>query len=103
MAQRPDPLNGKKKIKIITKQYMNIELQRRNDKCIMDEVFQLNFSTSKRMQVNSCRLYLQVIYLSDIIEPDGRTADMNVSSEKRPAYPKPKFTWPYQSNPSNAA
>ena len=82
---------------------MNIELQRRNDKRIMDEVLQSNFLKGKRIQVNVCRLYLRVIYLSDMIEPDGRTVDMNLFSGKRPEYPKFKFTWPNEPNPSTKA
>ena len=82
---------------------MNIELQRRNDKCIMNEVLQSNLSKSKIIQVNACRLYVRVIYLSNMIEPDGRTIDMNIYSGKRSAYPKSKFPWSNQSNPSSIA
>ena len=90
-------------IKIITKKYVNIEIQRRNNKCIMEEVLQSNFSTSKIIQGNACWLYLRIIYLNDIIEPDGKTVDINYFSEKRPKYLKFKCSWPRQSNPSNAA
>ena len=62
-------------IKIITKKYMSIEIQRRNDKCTVDEVLQSNLTKSKLIQVNACRLYLQILYLSDIIEPDGKTVN----------------------------
>ena len=94
---------ARNKIEIITKKYINIELQKRDDKCIMDEVLQSNLSKSKRIQVNARRLYFRVIYLSDMIEPDGKTIDMNLYSGKRPAYPKSKFTWSNQSNPSSIA
>ena len=64
---------------------MKIETQRRNDKCVMENVLQSNLSTSKRIQVKACRLYVRVVYLSDIIEPDSRTADITFYSGKRPA------------------
>ena len=38
----------------------------------MDEVLQSSLNKSKLIQVNACRLYLHIIYLSDIIEPDGK-------------------------------
>ena len=64
---------------------MKIETQRRNDKCVMENVLQSNLSTSKRIQVKACRLYVRVVYLSDIIEPDSRTADITFYSGKGPA------------------
>ena len=82
---------------------MSIEIQRRNDKCIMDEVLQSNLTKSKIIQVNACRLYLRIIYLSDIIEPDGKTVHLMYHAGKRPSYPTSKFKWPHQSKPSNAA
>ena len=42
----------------------------------MDEVLQSTFSKSKRIHVNAYMLYLRVIYLSYIIESDGRTVDI---------------------------
>ena len=82
---------------------MSIEIQRRNDKCIMDEVLQSHLTKSKIIQVNACRLYLRIIYLSDIIEPDGKTVHPTYYAGKCPSYPTSKFKWPHQSKPSNAA
>ena len=90
-------------IKIITKKYMSIEIQRRNDKCILDEVLQSNLSKSKLIQVNTCRLYLQILFLSDIIEPDGKSVHYMYHSGNRPEYPRSIFKWPRQSNPSKVA
>ena len=78
-------------IKIITKKYTSIEIQRRNDKCIMDEVLQSNLPKSKTIQVNACRLYLQTLYLSDIIDPDGKTVNYTYYSGKRSTYPRSTF------------
>ena len=82
---------------------MSIEIQRRNDKCIMDEVLQSNLTKSKISQVNACRLYLRIVYFSDIIEPDGKTVNPTYYAGKCPSYPTSKFKWPHQSKPSNAA
>ena len=73
---------ARNKIKIITKKYMNIKIQRRNDKCIMDEVLQSNLSKSKKIQVNACMLYLRIIYLSDIVEPDGKLWTSTITLEQ---------------------
>ena len=90
-------------IKIITKKYMSLEIQRRNDKCIMDEVLNSNLTKRKISQVNACRLYLRILYLSDIIQPDGKTVNPMYFNGKRPSYPTSKYKWPHQSKPSNAA
>ena len=82
---------------------MSIEIQRRNDKCIMDEVLQSNLFKSKIIQVNACRLYLQILYRSDISDPDGKTVSYTYHSGKSPTYPRSTFKWPRQSNPSKAA
>ena len=79
-------------IKIITKTYMNIGIQRRNDKIIMDELLQSNLNKSKIIQVNACRLYLQIIYLSDVIEPDEKTDNPSYHSGKRSSYLSSTFT-----------
>ena len=54
---------------------MSIEIQRRNNKCIMDDVLQSNLTKIKLIQVNTCRVYLQFFYLSDIIKPDSKTVN----------------------------
>ena len=90
-------------IKIITRKYMSIEIQRRNDKCIKDEVLQSNLNKSKIILVNECRLYLHIIYLSAIIEPDGKTVNPMYYTGKRSSYSTSKFKWPHQSKPSNVA
>ena len=82
---------------------MSIEIQRRNNKCIMDEVLQSNLTKTKLIQVNTCKLYLQILYLSDIIEPDSKTVNSMYYSGKIPAYSRSTFKWPRQSNPSKAA
>ena len=38
----------------------------------MGEVLQLQLSKTSPMQLNSCRIYLQVFHISDMIEPNGK-------------------------------
>jgi hypothetical protein len=47
-------------------------LARQNDVLLMDLAIQLNFTSSQLKQINLCRLYLQVLMLSDIATADGR-------------------------------
>ena len=68
----------------------------------MDKVLQSNLPKSKIIQVNACRLYLQIIYLNDIIEPNGKTVNSKYHSGKRLAYLKSTFKWLHQSNLSKA-
>ena len=68
----------------------------------MDEVLQSNLLKSKIIQVNACRFYLQILYLGDSIDLDGKTEKYTYYSGKRPAYPRSTFKWLRQSNPSKA-
>ena len=47
--------------------------QRENDRFIMDDVHQYTLSTHQLKLLNACRLYLQVIFLSEITNLDGDT------------------------------
>ena len=38
----------------------------------MGEVLELQLSKTSLIQINSCRIYLQVFHLSDMIEPNGK-------------------------------
>ena len=90
-------------IRIITQKYMSIEIQRRNDECIMDEVMKSNLTKNQLIQVNACRLYLQILYLSDTIESNGKTVNYMYHLGKRPEYPRSLFKWPRQSQSSKTA
>ena len=54
------------------KDFFNITSQRKNDKYIMEKILHLNLSKSSLIHINSCRIYLQVFHLSDMIELDGK-------------------------------
>ena len=62
----------KHNISIFTKEFINIKSQRKNDKYIMGEILQLHLSNTSLIQINSCRIYLEVLYLSDMIDPNGK-------------------------------
>ncbi len=46
-------------------------LSRQNDMAIMDVAIQYNFTTQQLKEINYCRVYLQVILLSDIVNAGG--------------------------------
>jgi hypothetical protein len=47
------------------------KLARQGDAMIMDIVLQYNFSPAQQRQINHCRLYLQILLLSDITSANG--------------------------------
>ena len=59
-------------IKILTKDYFNVTSQRGNDKRIMKECQKLDLSKGEITQINTCRLFLQVLHLNDISAPGGK-------------------------------
>ena len=62
----------KHNIIIFTKEFHNITSQRQNDKCIMEEILQLNFSKTSLIQIKSCRKYIKLFHLSDMIYLNGK-------------------------------
>ena len=58
-------------IKIITKDYYNCTPQRKNDKNIIKGILQLKLTKQELLQIDACRIYLKVAYLSDMVTPDG--------------------------------
>ena len=57
--------------------------------------------------LHACRLYLQVIYLSDTVTPDGlsiRDEILSPPSTYEPNYdPSSPLQWPYQTRPTKEA
>ena len=47
-------------IKIFTTTFLTANHQRKNDKNIMVEVSKMNLSKQSNIQINACRMYLQV-------------------------------------------
>ena len=68
---------AKNKITIVLANTLQFNIQRRNNKCIMDKLTRGSSSHNQLIQINACRLYLNIIHLSDIVNPDGKTINNN--------------------------
>ena len=90
-------------IRIYTTDFFTVNLQRNNDRSIMSEINKLNLPKQQKIQINACRLYLQVATLSDIVNPDGRTINQHFMEVKKPIQPKSTIRWPNQPLPSHQA
>ena len=66
----------------------------------MPKVGKLHLSKQHNVQINACRLYLQVATLSDIANPDGRTLNHNFLDGNKPINPSSIVRWPNQPLPS---
>ena len=66
----------------------------------MDELTRGPSINSQLIQLNTCRLYLNIIHLSDIFNPDGKTINNNFLIGCKPPYPSSKLKWPHQNYPS---
>ena len=91
---------NKNKIAIVLANTLQFYIQRRNDKCIMDDLTRSPSSNIQLIQLNACRLYLNIIHLSDIVNPDGKTINNNFLIGCKPTYPSSKLKWPHQQYPS---
>ena len=87
---------GKYKIKILTKDYYNVTSQRRNDTRIMKECVQSHLTEGELIQVNICRLFLQVSNLSDIATANGKEIIQVFLSESKPQCPYSSYRWSHQ-------
>ena len=87
---------AKNKITIVLANTLQFNIQRRNDKCIMDELIRGSSSYNQLIQINACRLYLNIIHLSDIFNPDGKTINNNFLIGCKPDYLSSKLKWPHQ-------
>ena len=87
---------GKYKIKVLTKDYYNVTSQRRNDTRIMKECVQSHLTEGELIQVNICRLFLQVSNLSDIATANGKEIIQAFLSESKPQCPYSSYRWSHQ-------
>ena len=67
----------------------------------MSEINNLHLPKQQNIQLNACRLYLQVATLSDIVNPDGRTINKNYLEVTKPIQPRSTIRWPNQPLPSH--
>lgn len=59
------------------------QLVREGDTMILDHALQLNFNTLQLRQLNACRMYLQVLTISDISTADGNHVLPNIFQGRR--------------------
>lgn len=76
---------------------------RQSDLFLMDVIIQYNFTPKQLQHINHCRLYLQVILLSDITSADGKHVLHTVQSGFRPKDRSSNLHWPRQEKPPEVA
>ena len=70
------------------------------DRTIMELLVHNNVSTESLQIINACRIFLQVIYVSDIVNADGKSV-CKWALHPKPTQPKhSNLVWPYQPFPS---
>ena len=90
-------------IHVNTYHFLTMKVQRMNDRCIIYNVMQLNLTTKESIQLNVCRMYLQVSLLSDITTPNGKTTMIEFLRGQKPKYPRSTFYWSNQDFPRKSA
>ena len=84
------------KIKMIIPNTLNFKPQRENDKTIMDIITSNKKNKIQTEQMNICRQYLKIIYLSDITTADG----LSITEETLNMIPNNStYEWPTIPNP----
>ena len=79
-----------------------IPLRRENDIYLMQTFVDANASPAQLATLNSCRLYLQAITLSDICEADGRRVCQEAWVGGKLPSPRTNIEWPNQGKPGKA-
>ena len=74
-------------------------LPRTGDAFLMELFQRFNFNKKQLGILNRCRLYLQVLTLSDITSAAGNTILPTISQGKRPQHRRSSLTWPRQESP----
>jgi hypothetical protein len=65
----------------------------------MDKALALHFSHTQLRQINTCRLYLQVLALSDILKADGRHILTSTMKGIRDTQHSSTLLWPNSRRP----
>ena len=60
----------------------------------------MNYSIKQLIHLNACRLYLNILHLSNVVKPDGISVNHDLLIGIKPVYPKSILKWPKQHNPS---
>ena len=79
--------------------------QREHDFTIMDKIMENRhqFSDKDIILINQCRIFLQVMFLSDMISGDGRVILDCFLAGTHPIDRQSQWKWPKQNNPSTIA
>lgn len=83
--------------------YTRPQPQRVHDFFLMDRLFHSPFTTQEIELINSCRIYLQVLTLTDISLGNGRSVDQDMYHGRISQHRKSTFQWPRQPRPSRLA
>ena len=78
-------------------------LQRQNDNCIMQilvEKYNNRFTKGEMCAINRCRLYLQVLFTSDMVNGKGDRVTNKAINGIRDTYRQSQWVWPFQPRPS---
>lgn len=78
-------------------------LPRKNNHALMDHFMKLGYSASQLATLNRCRIYLQIIFLSDIVSADGRMIIPDCKTGRRVTDRISNLNWPMQDTPSQSA
>jgi len=79
------------------------EVPRKNDRPLMDQFISLGYSPAQLGALNRCRLYMQAIFLSDLVAADGMTIIPECKAGIRLVDRISHLTWPIQARPPNSA
>jgi hypothetical protein len=74
-------------------------IQRAHDIALMDFFISLKYKPAALKTLNSCRLYLQVIFLSDIVTASGIEIEEDIKLGKHMIDRKSHLQWPTQQRP----
>lgn len=90
-------------IKVMTRRYYYCKSQRKNNKNTIEGILQLKLKTQHIIQIEACRIYLQVAYLSDMVTPDGIKIIEEVLNCHQHFITTSNTKWPLQDRPSTSA
>jgi hypothetical protein len=76
---------------------------RKDDVDLMEVFANKNFTAKEMKDINRCRLYLQVFYLSDVADIAGQYIEPWAIKGKRDSTRSSAWEWPIQQRPTTAA
>ena len=76
-----------------------IPLQRHQDCELMSSFANRGYSLEKLRTLNKCRLFLQVLTLSDLVPASGTSIQSHIMEGRRDKYSSSKYVWPQVNRP----